>query len=343
MTESARAPITLLRREQSHRRVILLAIASLLVLGMSPLFGHHLPLGIDQALAGHDHLWALCLIALHELLSPVHTFFHALFLAGVSYAAWDRVRAWRSVRIALGPIAARGLTAGEPIGKAAGAAGVDIRRVRVVHGLPVPAFTAGWLMPRVYVAAELTDRLSNDELAAVLAHEWAHVARRDPLRLSALRFLACALFWIPALRRLAADVSDEGEVRADDVAAARHGLALATALVRLASWDTRRSRAIGVGFTGGDLLERRVLRLTGEDVPPKTRVNRRSLLGAAFALVLAWSSGLAVAHPLPDGHDAHCEDHASALVFHLFCRSGLHGVHDDCPHRHQPDRGAIEL
>jgi beta-lactamase regulating signal transducer with metallopeptidase domain len=187
--------------------------------------------------------------------------------------------------------------------------------------------------PRIYIAASLEGRLSEDELAAVLAHEAAHADRRDPLRLSLLRFLGCTLFWIPALRRLSKDVADEGEVRADDLAAKRHGLALAAALVRLAAWE-QSTTPVAVGFTGGDLLERRVLRLTGEEIPPRSNVTRRSLAVAAVALLLAWSSGMVVAHPLPAGHDAHCHDHSGAPVFHLFCSSCVHGKSEDCPHVH---------
>jgi Zn-dependent protease with chaperone function len=176
--------------------------------------------------------------------------------------------------------------------------------------------------------------LTERELAAVIAHEGAHARRRDPLRLSLLRFLACMLFWVPALRRLGSDIAAEGEVLADDHAAARHGLALASALVQLAGWERART-GLGVGFTDGDLLERRVLRLTGEEVAPRSGVTRRSLAGAGVALLLAWSSGVAAAHPLPTGHDAHCHDHSRAAVFHLFCDSCLHGRSDFCPHEGQ--------
>jgi hypothetical protein len=91
---------------------------------------------------------------------------------------------------------------------------------------------------------------------------------------------------------------------------------------------------VAIGFTGGDLLERRVLHLTGEEIPPKSSVTRRSLATATFALLLAWASGVAVAHPLPTGHDAHCHEHSSAPVFHLFCSSCVHGRSEDCPHGH---------
>src|SRR5439155_12889806 len=133
--------------------------------------------------------------------------------------------------------------------------------LRIVRGLPNPAFTIGWLRPRVYVARELAGALPDAELNAVLAHEQAHVVRRDPLRLAALRFLACTLFWLPALRRLADDVTDEAEIAADDIAAGDQPLVLASAILRVASWRDLRAGPLGAigatGFTCRDLLERR--------------------------------------------------------------------------------------
>jgi len=64
----------------------------------------------------------------------------------------------------------------------------------------------------------------------VNAHEHAHVVRRDPLRRSLLSFLACTLFWIPALRQRSEDMEDEGGIQADDAAARPDALALASAL-----------------------------------------------------------------------------------------------------------------
>jgi hypothetical protein len=60
MIDSRRNPQNpLLHREHRFRRRLLLGLAVLLVLAMSPLFGHHLPLGHEEILAGRDHFWAL--------------------------------------------------------------------------------------------------------------------------------------------------------------------------------------------------------------------------------------------------------------------------------------------
>jgi Zn-dependent protease with chaperone function len=329
-------PDLLLLREQRFRRRLLFGLAMLLILAMSPLFGHHLPLVDEEALVGRDHVWALCMATLHVLLSPVHGVFHLLFLTGFGYALLDRGRAWRRQRAVLSLLSTRLPTRGSRLARAARAAGLDPVRIRVVDTLPSPAFTVGWLRPRVYVDACLESRLSGDELEAVLAHEAAHVRRRDPLRLSALRFLACTLFWLPSVRRLVEDLADEAEIIADDAAVRERPLALASALLALARWSGR-PRSFGVGFGDRDMLERRIRRLAGEVVPPETRLTRRSVIAASLALMLAWSAGFVVAHPPPqsvEAHAEHCQHGGLAALLHLYCPGyNVHKSRADCPHR----------
>jgi Zn-dependent protease with chaperone function len=319
----------LVTREEAHRRALLLAIGTLLLFSVSPVFGHHFAEGLEHSLRGQDHLGALCLIALHAVLRPVHLLFHALVVAGLAYAAYDRVRAALRVRRALAPLQSAVPAAGDAFHSAAVAVGLDPQRVRVVRGLPNPAFTAGWLRPRVYVAESVAERLGADELRALLAHEGAHVARRDPLRLSLLRFLALTLFWLPALRRLAYDIADEAEIQADDRAARGQPLALASAILSLASWGAPGAAwSEGVGFAQRtDLLDRRIRRLAGEAPPPASRLTRGSVAGALLALALVGASGAIMSHPLPVDHLAHPSNHCGhpgeSPFGHLFCRWGV--------------------
>jgi Zn-dependent protease with chaperone function len=336
----AGVPPAFTSREQFHRRLTLLSIGGLLVLGISPVVGHHLPFDTSTLLHDLDHIGALCVTALHLLLAPVHGLFHILLFTGFIFALGDRVRAWREVRGALGPLPWRAPVTGDEFFEAALTAHLDPGRLRIVRGLPNPAFTVGWFMPRVYVAEALATRLGARELVAVLAHEGAHVKRRDPLRLSLLRVLAFTLFWIPALRRLADDMADEAEVLADDVAAAGSGpLVLASALLALAQWpSTDRSSMATVGFQQRDLLERRVRRLVGEAASPTSHVTRRSLVGAAAALMLVWIPGILMAHPLPDAsamaHERHCDHRHESAVAHLFCLgSPFARLARHCPHQ----------
>lgn len=328
---------TVLLREQSHRRAVLLSIAAMLLLSTGPVFGHHVAHGVDAMLAGKDHLGALCLIALHSLLAPVHVLFHAVIVAGLFYASWDRFRAWRTVRRVLASVEAERPTEGDVFWAAAAAAGVDPHCVRVVDGLPSPAFTVGWWKPKIFVSRALAMRLTVDEMVALFAHEGAHADRRDPLRLSLARFIARTLFWLPTLARLADDLADEAEVVADDAAARRGPLTLASALVEIASTfrPTRLSDA-AIGFCRHDLLERRVRRLAGQDVSIRSHVTRRSIVTATVALGLVLVSGVAVAHPMPTfgepGVTAHCEHRHAWAISHLFCLGFTAPTRAPCPH-----------
>ena len=335
-------PGSVVSREQTRRRVLLVSIGALTLLGTSPVLGHHLAEGADHALLqGTDRIGALCLVALHLLLAPVHGFFHLLLLVGLAFAGWDRLRAARRSRRALSPLDARTPEPGDAIWNAALDAGLEPRHLRVVAGLPNPAFTIGWLTPRIYVARELAKRLTRPQLAAVLAHEAAHARRRDPLRLSVLRFFALTLFWIPALRRLADDVADEAEVQADDHAAGHQPLVLASAILAVSGWTSHRpsgSAAGAVGFARQDILERRVRRLAGEDAPGRTHLTRRSLASAAAVLALVWTSGVVVTHPLGP-HDAsadgapNCLHHEGPTLLHLLCDGiSVGGAAHPCPH-----------
>lgn len=350
MNHPTHRPAALAAREDRHRRTVLLAFAALIVLSASPIFGHHLSQEMESLLAGADHLGAFCLTALHHLLAPIHDLFHLLFVVGLTYAMWDRLRAWLTVRRALAPLGAAVPQSGDVFWRASRTAGLNPERLRVVSGLPNPAFTIGWVRPVIYAAAELPEWLTPEELAAVLAHERAHIIKRDPLRLSALRFLGRVLFWLPALHRLAADAADEAEIAADDAAAAGAPLVLASAILALSSWRTPSAIAgatVGistggsvaastVGFYRRDLLDRRIRRLAGEEPPVTSHVTRRSIIGAALALGLVWTSGVLMVHPLPSERPdvpTHCTHHDELAITHLFCLGlPFSALLKDCPH-----------
>lgn len=317
-------------------RLLLLATGLLIVLGMSPILGHHLAGGLDRVLIGTDHLGALCVIALQRLLEPVHHLFHVLLAAGLAYAAWDRLQAARLLRRTLSAMDWRVPASGGVIGAAARDAGVDPIRIRIACGLPVPAFTAGWLQPRIYLAEELGTRLSPAELSAVIAHEAAHAARRDPLRLAALRFLGHLLFWIPVLRRLAQDCAEEAEIEADDAALRGQPLALASAILAVVEWRPAPGSSPGVGIHHPDLVSRRVRRLMGEPIPRRTHVTLRSTIGAATMLLVVWATGIVMVHPMPTGHQAHehhCAHPGEGVFTHLLCtRAPATLAAGTCPH-----------
>jgi Zn-dependent protease with chaperone function len=331
--------------EQRYQRVLVLALATILVLSLAPIVGTHV-LGVaDRPLSGSDHIGALCLIALHELLAPAHRVLHLLVGGGFAWALWELARNTLRTRRVLDGLPVRRLRGAET--QYATACRLSAKSVLVVSGLPIPAFTAGpWLRPRVYLAESLlvgAHALPAAELFAVLKHEATHVRRRDPLRFVLLRGLARALFWIPALRAIAEDIADEAEIIADDAATATAGpVAVASALVKLGSWTSPSADRAVVGFVRPDLLNRRVRRLLGEDYQPQSRLTRRSVLAAAVVLVVSVLSGIVDVHDLPTSalHPSshrHCEHDGTFATAHLFCRWGVSGPllpvgAADCPH-----------
>lgn len=288
-------------QERAHRLRLGFGIAALVILGVAPVFVHHSAVGDEVLLRGVSEVGNAYLIAIHHLLGPVHTLFHLLLFVGFFYATADRVAASLRVRRTVRALQGGTPRPGDAFWMAAAEASLSPAAIRVVTSrMPNPAFTAGWLRPCVYIKSDLATLLSQLELVALLTHEAAHVARRDPLRLSALRFLVRWLFWVPVLARLADDVADEIEVAADDHAAQRDPLTLASAILRVAEWPSADVRALGVvGFFQHDILDRRVLRLAGEASTIRTRATRRSWAIASLALLLVWLSGAIVAHPLP--------------------------------------------
>ncbi len=323
-------------QEQAHRRATLLGISIVIILSIVPVFGHHVSARVANDLGGMEHVGAFCIVALHAVLAPVHGAFHLVLAIGLTYAVFDRWRSWRGVNGALSSLESWPAREGEPLWHAAISAGLDPAKLRVVDGLPNPAFTVGLISPRVYVSSALVDALHSGELEAVIAHETAHVLRRDPLRVTAYRFLACTLFWMPALRKLAADLADEVEILADDYAWRDRPLDLASAILNLAEWRQKALLQGAVGFQRDDLLERRIRRLAGEATPVSSHLTRRSIAGAALALGLVITSGVFGARPVSAAavdHRHHCNHGGESPFLHLFC-AGFHLATTPlrCPH-----------
>lgn len=127
--------------------------------------------------------------------------------------------------------------------------------------------------------------LTGVELAAVLAHESAHLRWRHDLALAAARALARAFPFVPTLRLAHERIGELVEMAADDAAARRHGTrAVGSALVQLASAEPPRF-TLGASGSGSAVRARRML-------TPDSGL-RRGTRGALMALAVN-----AVAAPL---------------------------------------------
>lgn len=95
----------------------------------------------------------------------------------------------------------------------------------VVVDAPRPAaYCVSGHPPAIVVTSAAWTSLDPSELAAVLAHEQAHLSGRHHQLLIMLRAVATALPQVPVLKQSAPAIAELLEMCADDVAARRHGV-----------------------------------------------------------------------------------------------------------------------
>lgn len=312
--------------EISHRRRLWWA---LLALASAPLAATLLYEGpLLRALAQCDAIVRQCFAALLRL-SPLELIPITLLVAGTVYGVGDFLLQRRRLRRALRAHIRRSPRPGEPLHVLAASHGLSGRVVLLEGPSPNPAFAAGLIRPRMYIAADLQAELTAAELRALFRHEALHVHRRDPLRFTALRFVARTFFWLPIVRVLADDLVEDAELLADDFAAeSTDPLEVAGAVVKVA----RRASVTLAGAAaarGLRPLERRVRRLLGEKPRPASLLPRREALASAMAAlalwaVLAWMPVPAGAFVAGDHEVAHCPLCADVAA------AGHAVRHDDC-------------
>jgi hypothetical protein len=150
--------------------------------------------------------------------------------------------------------------------------------------------TVGLLRPRIVLPSGWRDWPA-DMLAAVVAHERAHVLRRDPL-IAVLARLNCALYffhpaawWLDRQLAIAAEhVCDDAAVK--EVTGRRYA---ETLLAIAATVRQHQGRLVwqGVGVNGDGQLGRRIDRVLTAAVSPEMSRTRGVVVAAACALVIA--------------------------------------------------------
>ena len=152
----------------------------------------------------------------------------AISAAGLLLAAWRGVAAWVATR----RLVNNWLRNAEPI--KLDQAPVPAYRLR--HPFPVVA-VVGAFRPRLFIAGQLFDQLSQEELTAAIAHECGHLVARDNLKRALLRVCRDVLTIVPCGWELDRAWAKNSEAAADEYAArnsAEVALDLASALVKIA-------------------------------------------------------------------------------------------------------------
>jgi Zn-dependent protease with chaperone function len=194
------------------------------------------------------------------------------------------------------------------------------RRI-VLGGARVPAYVVasefpligvvGLVRPKLVVAQSVLDACTPEELDAILAHEQAHIERRDNLWRALLMAAPDLLSWLPISRRLQSAWHAATEEAADDCAGRLGQFGrplLAQALVKVAGLAVSRLEPRDLPATAlyrGDDIERRVRRLLAPE-------------GAAARPRRAWRVGLALAGATLIA--------ANLDTVHLILEAAVHGL-----------------
>jgi Zn-dependent protease with chaperone function len=150
-------------------------------------------------------------------------------------------------------------------------------RIRIL-GKPL-AVTYGLFRPTVLLSTWMLEKLDERELEAVLAHELAHVARRDYPVVWVATLLRDAFFYVPTSWMAYCQLQQEKETACDDlaVAATHRPLSLASALGKV--WHQAiggRAFATAQPLVGiRESIATRIERLLAQRKPVKTRSRSR--------------------------------------------------------------------
>ena len=191
----------------------------------------------------------------------------ALSAVGVGLAIWRGVRSY----LATSALLKQWLASSTAIQLDAIAAPTFV----VQHPFPIIA-VVGALRPRLFIAHHVLESLSQEELAAAIAHECGHLAAHDNFKRTVLRISRAALLPIPCGRSLDRAWSDASESAADEHAAQRSSLValnLASALVRIAKMIPKGQRQIMPASVSTFLA--------GDEDTPRVKVRVRRLVELA--------------------------------------------------------------
>ena len=156
------------------------------------------------------------------------------------------------------------------------------------HSFPIIA-VVGAFRPRLFIADQVLESLSEEELVAAIAHEYGHLAAGDNFKRSVMRISRAALLIIPCGRSLDRAWGEASESAADEYAAQESSLValnLASALVRIARMIPKGQQQVMPAAVSAFLVG-------GEDAPGvKVRVRRLVELAATDPHLLASNASI---------------------------------------------------
>jgi hypothetical protein len=150
-------------------------------------------------------------------------------------------------------------------------------------------FCSGFISPHIYLSRDLVEKLTPNELEAILLHEKYHLENHDPLKLVLGTVVVSALFFVPVMKDVLKRYLIEKEMYQGRVSG------LAGALEKLVrERSSCKEGAVAVG--GEEALSYRIDHLTGCSSQQVHRISLRRLVSSM--LVIAFILAIIVA-PLP--------------------------------------------
>ena len=223
--------------------------------------------------------------------------------------AWRRIVDRLAGRRVVRHSAVRGLL--EELASAAGLARAP--RLTASHHLRSPA-TVGVFFPQICLPYRAIAELSRDEQRALLAHELAHIVRRDPLWFFVCGVLERVFFFQPLNRLAHSELQEIAEFQSDDWAVQRTGdeLCLARCLTEVATWvlDARPRVAVVPMASRNSRLASRIGRLLDEERVPQDHERPTRALAGPASILLTGVLLLPGAAPLAES--ANAESHVDA-------------------------------
>ena len=147
------------------------------------------------------------------------------------------------------------------------------------------------LVPAGFFAAEAAE---DEDADAALAHECAHLARRDFAKNLLYEYVAAAVAYHPAAWLMRRRIAETRELVCDEMAAGAVGgrpeyasslLRLTTAMAGAATQPVYASPTQAIGVFDADILEERIMRLT-MDLPAVSRVRKIAMAAVTGCALL---------------------------------------------------------
>lgn len=213
--------------------------------------------------------------------APVIWMLGMLLLLGVWFARWRRIRA--AVAASVPDVSSREWLR---LAQLAAERGLSAPALRLSSGAVEPA-VIGVRRPVLLWPTGISARLTDAQVEAILAHELAHIARRDNL-LALLHMGVQALFWFhPLVWFIGTRLVHERERACDEDVVRRSGQreAYAEGILRTCEHCVESSLSCAAGVTGADLKARIAAIMRGALRSP-LRVPQLALLIVASVVVL---------------------------------------------------------